>query len=77
VSATAIRSRWKCIAAFGRPVVPEVNAMIATSSAAVWTDGNEVGLPAAIAVTSSGPDPPNSRTVRPGTLAAVSSAVNL
>jgi len=35
VSHVAAMSRWKCIAAFGLPVVPDVNAIIATSSACV------------------------------------------
>src|SRR5712664_1344838 len=33
----AITSRWKCIVPFGLPVVPEVKAISATSSAAVGT----------------------------------------
>ena len=37
VSQHASRSRWKWTQPFGVPVVPEVNAMIATSSAAVST----------------------------------------
>ena len=40
VSALASTSRWKCIVAFGRPVVPDVNASRATSSAAVSTSSN-------------------------------------
>ena len=43
-SHAAIRSRWKCIAAFGVPVVPDVNAMSAVSSAAVSTVANVAGL---------------------------------
>ena len=41
VSHVASRSRWKCMQPFGTPVVPDVNAMIATSSAAVSTGSNE------------------------------------
>ena len=41
VSHDASRSRWKCTQPFGTPVVPDVNAMIATSSAAVSTGSNE------------------------------------
>ncbi len=37
VSQHASRSRWKCTQPFGVPVVPDVKAMIATSSAAVST----------------------------------------
>ena len=40
VSAMARTSRWKCIVTLGRPVVPEVNASRATSSAAVCTASN-------------------------------------
>ncbi len=35
VSAMASTSRWKCMVALGTPLVPEVNAISATSSAAV------------------------------------------
>ena len=41
VSQHASRSRWKCTQPFGVPVVPEVKAMIATSSAAVSTGSND------------------------------------
>ncbi len=75
VSAAAIRSRWKCMAALGRPVVPEVKAIIATSSAAVWTVAKSAGLAAAAAVRSAGPGAPTVTTRRPGTAAAVSSPV--
>ena len=34
-SQIASTSRWKCIVPFGSPVVPDVNAISATSSAAV------------------------------------------
>ena len=37
MSHDASRSRWKCTQPFGTPVVPDVKAMIATSSAAVST----------------------------------------
>ena len=37
-------SRWKCIVALGRPVVPEVNASMETSSAAVSTFVKSGGL---------------------------------
>ena len=40
VSQHASRSRWKCTQPFGVPVVPDVKAMIATSSAAVSTGSN-------------------------------------
>lgn len=39
VSAMASTSRWKCIQPLGRPVVPEVKAISATSSAEVGTAG--------------------------------------
>jgi len=38
------RSRWKCIVAFGSPVVPEVNPSKATSSRPVLTASNRTGL---------------------------------
>ena len=57
----AITSRWKCIAAFGWPVVPEVKAMMQVSSAAVSTLAKLSGL-AAIAASSPLPAAPlNSR----------------
>ena len=37
VSQIASTSRWKCIVAFGRPVVPDVKASSATSSEEVAT----------------------------------------
>ncbi len=40
VSQIASTSRWKCIVPFGRPVVPEVNAIMHTSSDAVSTLSN-------------------------------------
>ncbi len=45
VSQIASTSRWKCMVAFGRPVVPEVNASSATSSAEVATSSWVVGWP--------------------------------
>ena len=39
-SPIASTSRWKCMVAFGLPVVPEVNAIRQTSSAAVSTAAN-------------------------------------
>src|SRR3979490_2947120 len=39
-----MRSRWKCIVAFGSPVVPEVNPSRATSSRPVFTASNRTGL---------------------------------
>ena len=41
VSHDASRSRWKCTQPLGSPVVPLVNAMIATSSAAVSHASNQ------------------------------------
>ena len=58
VSAVASTSRWKCMATFGWPVVPEVDASMATSSAAVSTAVNVPSLAAHRAVRSSGPSPP-------------------
>ena len=43
-SHAASRSRWKCIVPFGTPVVPDVKAMSAVSSAAVRTLSNVEGL---------------------------------
>lgn len=78
VSAMASRSRWRCIQPLGRPVVPEVNAMSATSSAAVSTAryGPEPECAAASRVRSAGPFPPNSVTRRPVTPASARSAVD-
>ena len=50
VSAVASTSRWKCMATFGWPVVPEVDASMATSSAAVSTGVNVPSLAAQRAV---------------------------
>ena len=47
------------MAALGRPVVPDVNAIMATSSAAVATAAKSPGFPAARWARSSGPSPPN------------------
>ena len=49
VSAIASTSRWKCMVALGRPVVPDVKASRATSSAAVSTAGKTAGFCAAAA----------------------------
>ena len=46
VSQTASTSRWKCIVALGRPVVPEVNASMDTSSLEVATSSKVVGFAA-------------------------------
>ena len=43
MSHIAITSRWKCIVAFGSPVVPDVNASMQTSSRAVGTFANVAG----------------------------------
>ena len=51
-------SRWKCIVIFGTPVLPDVGASSATSSAAVATLVNSPDLAAARAVRSSGASPP-------------------
>ncbi len=58
VSAMARTSRWKCIVAFGLPVVPEVNASMHTSSEAVSTFLNVGRLVAATLVRSSCSEPP-------------------
>ncbi len=47
VSAIARTSRWKCMVALGRPVVPEVKASSATSSAAVTTSSKVPSFAAA------------------------------
>ncbi len=75
VSAIASTSRWKCIAALGRPVVPEVNAIIATSSAAVGTFAKSAGLAASIPNRSPPPLPPYWTTRMPSTPAWIRSAV--
>ena len=46
------------MAALGRPVVPDVNAIIATSSAAVSTAEKLRGIGSTRAARSSGPAPP-------------------
>ncbi len=74
VSALASTSRWKCRVALGRPVVPEVKAISATSSAAVGTAVNGPAVAAQRAVRSSGPGPPYGTTVSPGVAACSSSA---
>ena len=51
----AMTSRWKCMQPLGCPVVPEVKAMSATSSAAVSAFANAAGLPSSAA--SSEPPP--------------------
>ena len=48
-SQIASTSRWKCIVPFGWPVVPEVKAISATSSAAVGTLANASGCRSASA----------------------------
>ena len=72
VSAVARMSRWKCMVTFGCPVVPEVGASMATSSAAVLTAVNRPSLAAQRAVMSSGP--PYRTVVSAGTAAARSAA---
>ena len=62
VSAIASTSRWKCIAHLGRPVVPEVKASRATSSAEVSTSAKSVGRSAARRVRSSPDSPPKVTT---------------
>ena len=57
VSQTASRSRWKCIVALGRPVVPEVKASIATSSLEVSTSSNVAGFGARRSSQASSPNP--------------------
>jgi len=57
VSLMASTSRWKCMVAFGFPVVPEVGASRATSSAAVATAG-KLPLFAAQRLARSPPVPP-------------------
>jgi hypothetical protein len=47
---------------FPCPVVPEVNAISATSSAAVLTFRKVAGLPAILASRVSGPSPPKQTT---------------
>ena len=54
----ASTSRWKCIVPFGDPVVPEVNAIRATSSCAVSHPSSSAGLPAASASSDPGRAPP-------------------
>src|SRR2546426_2777375 len=51
----AITSRWKCIVPFGLPVVPEVKAISATSSAAVAALVNHSGCLSASSSSESGP----------------------
>ena len=58
VSAVASTSRWKCMVTLGCPVVPEVEASMATSSAAVSTAVNVPFLAAQRALRSPGPSPP-------------------
>ncbi len=58
VSAIARTSRWKCMVALGRPVVPEVNARSATSSAAVSTAAKSPGRFAQRRTRSSAASPP-------------------
>ena len=70
VSALASTSRWKCMVAFGRPVVPEVNASSATSSAAVSTSSNRSDAGSTRSVMSSSASPPYATTRRPGMLGA-------
>ena len=55
-SQAAITSRWKCIVPLPWPVVPEVKAMNAVSSAAVSQFSNVVGFPSIS--DSSEPEPP-------------------
>src|SRR5262249_47761227 len=57
VSAIESTSRWKCIVALGRPVVPEVNANMHTSSDDVATTSKAAGLAAARRGRSAGTPP--------------------
>jgi hypothetical protein len=71
----AITSRWKCMQPFGCPVVPEVNAISATSSAAVSTVAKSAGLRSSAA--SREPRPPSLKhmsRVRPAQRAAAISS---
>jgi hypothetical protein len=76
VSAIASTSRWKCMVALGRPVVPEVNAISATSSAAVSAAVKPSGLASASAVRSPGCPLPYRTTGSPGISALSRSQVN-
>ena len=67
-SAIASTSRWKCMVAFGLPVVPEVNASMQTSSAAVSTGMWTLEASATNCSRSSGSAPPNT-SVSPAKLA--------
>ena len=60
----AITSRWKCMHPFGTPVVPDVNAMRATSSLAVATAGKAPVCRAMARSSVSAPSPPQQRTAR-------------
>jgi hypothetical protein len=55
VSQIDITSRWKCIVALGRPVVPEVNASMQTSSLEVATSSKVGSLAATRSVQPSSP----------------------
>jgi hypothetical protein len=58
----ASTSRWKCIVPLAVPVVPEVKAISATSSAAVSTASKAAGLPRIRASSESSPPPPQVAT---------------
>ena len=63
VSQIASTSRWKCTQPFGSPVVPEVNAIRATSSLAVATGSKAPGVAIASSrVSSARSGPPALRT---------------
>jgi hypothetical protein len=64
-SHTASTSRWKCIVPLPCPVVPDVNAISATSSAAVSQAVNVSGLPSISASSEPAPPSPPNGTVRP------------
>ena len=69
VSHVASRSRWRCTQPFGSPVVPEVKAMIATSSAPVGTAskpsaGGNDSRPYSRTARSTAPPPPRADLAR-------------
>ncbi len=76
VSAIARTSRWKCIVALGRPVVPEVKASSATSSAEVSIAVNSSAAPVMRAARSSLPGPPYVTIGAPPSRAASRSSTN-
>ena len=74
VSQVARRSRWRCTQPFGSPVVPEVKAISATSSAYVSTASKPAGLAAARSSSSPpGPKASSSRSTGCSACAATAS----